>query len=555
VAEKKVDVAILGSGTAGLNATSQVGPTGKSFLLINGGEPGTTCARVGCMPSKALIQVAEDYHRRTHLGRYGVDGHAELTIDIPEAMEHVQDLRDNFVDRVLTNSTDNMGDKFIQAYAHFVDPHTLELDNGDRVVAERFVIATGSRPALPRAWAEFGDKLMTTDTFFEQEDLPKSVAVVGLGIIGLELGQSLSRLGVQVTGFDMAETIGGASDPEVSKSALEIMQKDFPIHLGRPVDITEEGDQLRVTAGDQSVVVDKVLASLGRIPNIEGLALENTGIELDLKGIPVYDPHTMQCGNSHIFIAGDVNGQRPILHEAGDEGKIAGYNAAHDEIVAFQRKLPLSINFCDPNICLVGASYRSLDLENTAIGEVRMAPVGRAMIMGQNRGVIRVYADKKSGLMLGAEMITTRGENLAHLLNWAITQGMTVGDLIQMPFYHPVIEEALQAALNNLYAQVERREPGAGSRQVELSPVEETAGIPIIRSTAWKPLRSASPAVNVSTPGSVNFTSGRISPRDTAAKPVRPPLSSCSWPPSPPAPVSSPGTSARRAASTGRGWR
>lgn len=460
MAEKQVDVAILGSGTAGLNASSRVGPSGKSFVLINGGEPGTTCARVGCMPSKALIQVAEDYHRRTHLGRYGVDGHQEMSIDLPEAMEHVQDLRDNFVDRVLSNSTDNMGDKFIEAYAKFVDPHTLELDNGDRVTADKIVIATGSRPVVPKAWEAFGNKVMTTDSFFELEDLPKSVAVIGLGVIGLELGQSLSRLDIQVTGFDLAETIGGASDPEVNKMAVEIMSKCFDIHLGHAVEINEEGDQLRVTGGENSVLVDIVLCAMGRTPNVEGLALENSGIELDERGIPVFDRNTMQCGDSHIFIAGDLNGERPILHEAGDEGKIAGHNAASDEVMGFKRKLPLAINFCDPNICLIGARFDELDLQTTAIGEVKLAPVGRAMIMGQSRGIIRVYADKASGLMLGAEMITVRGENLAHLLNWAITQGLTVGELIRMPFYHPVIEEALQAALNNLYAQVKAKNDG-----------------------------------------------------------------------------------------------
>jgi dihydrolipoamide dehydrogenase len=460
VTEQKVDVAILGSGTAGLNATSRVGPSGKRFVLINGGEPGTTCARVGCMPSKALIQVAEDYHRRTHLGRYGVDGHQELNIDIPEALEHVQDLRDNFVDRVLSNSTDNMGEKFIEAYARFADPHTLELDNGDRVVADRIIIATGSRPIVPKAWEAFGERVMTTDSFFEQEDLPKSVAVIGLGVIGLELGQSLSRLGIQVSGFDMAPTIGGASDPEVSSMALQIMQNAFPIQLGQPVEISEEGEQLRVSAGETSVLVDTVLCAMGRTPNVESLALENAGIELDARGIPVYDRNTMQCGDSHIFLAGDVNGERPILHEAGDEGKIAGQNAVSDRVVAYRRKVPLAINFCDPNICLVGARYIDLDLDTTAIGEVKLAPVGRAMIMGQNRGVIRVYADKSSGRILGAEMITPRGENLAHLLNWAVSQELTVGDLLRMPFYHPVIEEALQAALNNLYAQVEAKNPG-----------------------------------------------------------------------------------------------
>lgn len=460
MADKQVDVAILGSGTAGLNATSRVGPSGRSFLLINGGEPGTTCARVGCMPSKALIQVAEDYHRRTHMGRYGVDGHQALSIDLPEAMEHVQDLRDNFVDRVLSNSTDNMGDKFIEAYARFVDPHTLELDNGERVIAERIVIATGSRPIVPEAWRAFGERVLTTDDFFEQEDLPGSVAVIGLGVIGLELGQSLSRLGIQVTGFDAANTIGGASDPEVAKMAREIMARDFPIHLGETVEIGEAGEKLRVSAGETSVEVDKVLCAIGRTPNVEGLALENSGLELDARGIPLFDRNTMQCGDSHIFIAGDVNGERPILHEAGDEGKIAGYNASAEQVMAFRRKLPLAINFCDPNICLVGARHEELDLAATAIGEVKLAPVGRAMIMGQNRGIIRLYADKASGRLQGAEMITVRGENLAHLLNWAITQGLSVGELIRMPFYHPVIEEALQAALNNLYAQVEAKNDG-----------------------------------------------------------------------------------------------
>lgn len=460
MSEKTVDVAILGSGTAGLNATSRVGPSGKSFVLINGGEPGTTCARVGCMPSKALIQVAEDYHRRTHLGRYGVDGHEEMSIDIPEALEHVQDLRDNFVDRVLSNSTDNMGEKFIEAYARFVDPHTLQLDNGDRIIAQRIIIATGSRPVVPKAWEAFGDKVMTTDSFFEREDLPKSVAVIGLGVIGLELGQSLSRLGLQVTGFDLAPTIGGASDPEVSSMALEIMKTCFPIHLGQAVEIVAEGEQLRVSAGENSVLVDTVLCAMGRTPNVEGLGLEHAGIKLDARGIPLFDRNTMQCGNSHIFIAGDVNGERPILHEAGDEGKIAGQNAVSDQIMGYRRKVPLAINFCDPNICLVGARYVELNLTTTAIGEVKLAPVGRAMIMGQNRGVIRVYGEKASGRILGAEMITPRGENLAHLLNWAISQHLTVGELVRMPFYHPVIEEALQAALNNLYAQVEAKNPG-----------------------------------------------------------------------------------------------
>ena len=458
--ERNIDVAIIGSGSAGLNAMGQTRKAGKSFVLINGGEAGTTCARVGCMPSKAMIQVAEDYHRRTHLGKYGVDGHEALTLDSSEAMEHVQDLRDTFVDRVLTNSTDDMPeDLFIQDYARFIEPTLLEVGE-QRIRAGAVVIATGSRPLIPKAWQQFGERILTTDTLFELEDLPASIAVIGLGTIGLELGQSLSRLGVDVTGFDQLQGIAGITDPEVAQSAIELISKEFPLHLGQAAEIDEAGEKLRVTAGEHSVLVDRVLCSIGRVPNIDRLGLENLGVPLDKRGLPPFDSNSMQIGDLPVFIAGDVNGERAILHEAGDEGKIAGWNAAHGQRQKFRRKTPLFINFCDPNICTVGRRFSELDMDTTAIGQIKFAPVGRALIMGKNRGVLRVYADKTTGQLLGGEMIGPKGENLAHLLCWCIQQGLSVGDLLRMPFYHPVIEEALQAALYDLYGKVEAKNDG-----------------------------------------------------------------------------------------------
>ena len=467
--ETHVDVAIIGSGSAGLYALGTVKRSGKRFVLINGGEPGTTCARVGCMPSKALIQVAEDYHRRTTYGRFGVDGHQQLSLDVPEAMEYVQDLRDTFVDRVLDSSTDNMGEEFIEGYARFLEPGLLEVD-GLRIRADNVIIATGSRPLVPEPWKTFGDLVLTTDTLFEQETLPKSVAVIGLGVVGLEIGQSLCRMGVDITGIDQLQTIGGADDPEVAKAALDIIGKEFPIWLGHRAELTREGAGLRVSAGDRSVVVDKVLASMGRVPNLDGLGLETLGIPLDANGMPEFHRNTMQVGDLRVFMAGDVTGERPVLHEAGDEGRIAGFNAVNDEIRAFRRKTPLNINFCDPNICSVGQRWSALDPAATAVGEIKFAPVGRALIMGKNKGILRVYGDKASGRILGAEMIGPKGENLAHLLSWSIQQGLTVGELLRMPFYHPVIEEALQAALYDLYAKVEARNTGGITELVPLGP-------------------------------------------------------------------------------------
>ena len=459
--QKKVDVAIIGSGTAGLNAMGRVKRAGKDLVLINGGEPGTTCARVGCMPSKVLIQIAEDFHRRGVFDRMGIEKHEAMHLNAQDSMEHVRDMRDTFVDRVLSNSTDHLGpDVFIEQYARFIEPDLLLLDNGDQIQADSIVIATGSSPVVPEAWKALGDRIVTTDEFFELEDLPDSMAIVGLGVIGLEIGQSLCRMGVDVIGIDMANTIGGITDPEVNKEAVTLIGKEFPLWLGHAVDISEEPDgRLRVSAGDNSMVVDKVLASLGRRPNIDNLGLDKLGVKIDDRGIPAYNPNTMQVGDLPIFLAGDINGDRPILHEAGDEGKIAGYNAAHSGITAFKRKTPLAIVFCDPNIVSVGQRFVDLDPDTSVVGEMKIAPVGRALIMAKNRGVIRVYADKISGKLLGAEMISPKGENLGHLLAWSIQMGLTVGQMLQMPFYHPVIEEALQAALNNVYHKVENKNP------------------------------------------------------------------------------------------------
>lgn len=454
---REVDVAIIGAGSAGLFALSQVRKQTDSYVLIDGGELGTTCARVGCMPSKVLIQVAEDFHRRKIFEREGIEGAEALKVDIPEVMEHVQDLRDTFVDRTL-GATDHLDpDHLLEAYAKFISQDTLEV-NGEEIRAKKIIIATGTTPIIPAAWQSSAEHILTTDELFELEDLPASMAVVGLGSIGLEIGQALSRLGVAVTGIDQVKTVARLADPVVSDLAIDTISREFPLWLGAAANLEMQDDGIKVSCGDQSVVVEKVLASLGRKPNLDQLGLENLSIDLDDRGIPVYDPHTMQVGDTSIFIAGDVNADRALLHEAGHEGRVAGYNAVHENITAFKRKTPLGITFCEPNIATVGAPLDELDEAEIAIGEIQFGPVGRALIMAKNRGVLRVYANKADGRLLGAAMACVKAENLAHLLAWSIQQGLSVQDLLKMPFYHPVIEEALQAALYDALGKLDVKE-------------------------------------------------------------------------------------------------
>ena len=468
---REVEVAIIGAGSAGLYCMSQIKRFTEDFVLIDGGELGTTCARVGCMPSKVMIQVAEDFHRRTIFDREGIEGEEHLSINEEDAMEHVQDLRDTFVDQTLSNSIDLLPEeKLIESNVRFIDANTLETEDGDKIKAKRIIIATGSRPIIPSSWEKFADKILTTDEVFELETLPESVAVIGLGVIGLEIGQSLHRLGVNVTGIDQQEIICGLEDPEVNKSAIEIIGRELPLWLGEAADITLlDNGNLLVNAGDKSVEVEKIFASMGRRPNTDKLNLESTGLEISDNGVPVFNDHTMQLGDSSIYIAGDCNAQKPILHEAGFEGRVAGYNIMQDKPVSFKHKTSLAITFCEPNIVTVGAKYSDLDENSTAIGEIKMAPVGRALIMGKNRGLIRIYANKKSGELLGASLACVKGENLGHLICWCIEMKMTVHQMLRMPFYHPVIEEALQAALYNLKSKLDVDEP---HWPLEIQPME-----------------------------------------------------------------------------------
>lgn len=449
---RKVKYIILGAGSSGLTALGMIRKTTDDFVMINGGHYGTTCARVGCMPSKALIHCAEHFHARHKFSEFGIQGADQLTADIPAMMNRVRGFRDRFTKGVQSFSTDTLAEnQLITGYAKFIGENQVEV-NGEQIEGERIIIATGSRPVVPGPWADLQERLLTSDEIFEQARLPSKVAVIGLGIIGLELGQAMSRLGVEVLGFEMVNTIGGLSSPKASNKAIQLMSEEFPLYLGEAANLERTENGVKVTSSAGSFEVDAVLASLGRRPNIDHLDIEKAGVTLDERGMPKFDINTMQIEDKPIFIAGDVNVFRPILHEAGYEGKMAALNAmSYPEIKSYKRKTPLGVAFSDPQIGFFGTSYRELDLEKTVISEFDLEKNnGRAIVMGEDRGMICLYADKDSKKLLGGEIVMPHAEHFTHLLTWAVEQKMTVLDLVRMPFYHPVLEEAIQGAIGQL---------------------------------------------------------------------------------------------------------
>lgn len=452
---KAVDVAIVGSGTAGLAALREVRRRTDDFVLINAGAWGTTCARVGCMPSKTLIAAARAVHARTKFGEFGIRDGEAVRADIPAVLRRVRKLRDEFVAGVL-KGTEDLGERAVADRARLEGPNRLVV--GDRVIeARRIILAPGSSPIVPAPWRELGDRILTSDELFEQEDLPGRMAVIGLGPLGVEMAQALSRLGIEVHGFEAGPRIAGLSDEKVSDLAAEELGRELAVHLGTQVELAggENGVEVRWDGG--SVAVDRVVVAVGRRPNLTDLGLETLGVELDDRGMPEVDPATMRIGDTPVFLAGDAIGDRPLLHEAADDGHIAGLNATAEEPIRLARRTPLSIVFCDPEVAMVGRRAADLDPDATLTGEVDFADQGRARILQENRGLLRVWADGSDGRLLGAEMAIPAAEHIAQFLALAIGQRLTVHDVLRTPFYHPTLEEGLRTALRGISRQLPPR--------------------------------------------------------------------------------------------------
>ncbi len=456
-----VDVAIIGSGTAGMGAYREVIKKTDSVALIEGGEYGTTCARVGCMPSKLLIAAAEAAHFGQHTDPFGIH-YGPAQIDGRAVMNRVKSERDRFVGFVLEDVEGWKEEHRIRAYAKFVDDNTLSLSDGSTIKADRIIIATGSRTFVPEPFKAFGDRLIVNDDVFQWDDLPESVAVFGAGVIGLELGQALHRLGVRVTLFGRDHFVGPLTDDVVKYKARETFAEEFPFHAHANVTRMENvGDYAEIDhVVEGKTVTEKfeyVLVATGRRPNVDNLGLENTSIKRDERGMPQYVLATGQTSVSHIFIAGDALNNIPLLHEAADEGKLCGYNAArYPEIRAFTKSSPIAVMFSDPQIMMVGESYKKLEERGAdfAIGSVDFKGQGRSRVMLVNNGILRVYGERGTGRFLGAEMFGPRAEHIAHLLAWAHQSNLSVNEMLARPFYHPVIEEGVRTALRNLNAEL-----------------------------------------------------------------------------------------------------
>lgn len=460
-AELEADVVVIGAGSAGLVARRSARAEGASVLLCDPGPLGTTCARVGCMPSKLLIAAAEVARSARGAARFGVDV-GGVVVDAERVFARVRAERDRFAGFVVRDMEALGPHELLRESVRLTGATTLVSASGRRIRARSVVIATGSAIIVPATFASLRDTLLTSDTIFELKSVPRRLAVVGGGIIGLELGQAMAALGSEVTLFDRGDQLGPTTDPAVTEAVSAAVGAELRLRLGGEVTRADEADGIatlewrgRIGAPER-LEFDAVLVAVGRAPRLAELGLEVAGATLDARGRPQLDPNSLAVRGTSLFIAGDVSALRPLLHEAADEGRIAGRNAAafaragEDAVHRYERRTPLAVVFSHPQIAMVGMSYRDAQRVGARVGAVSFADQGRARVQGDNAGLLRVYGEPGSGRLLGMEMIGPAAEHLAHLIAWSIQGRMTVIEALERPFYHPVIEEGLRTALRDL---------------------------------------------------------------------------------------------------------
>ncbi len=456
---REVEYVILGVGTAGLGAFSRIRKQTDSVLLIQHGPYGTTCARVGCMPSKMLIAAGDLAHAIDEGAYFGIDGHYQ--VNGKRVFERLkQDRADKFVGGVM-KYVKSIKDQFkIEGKATFVDQHTIDVDGKLQIKADKVIIACGSAPYVSPVFESLQHELDTSDTIFELDDLPKSLAVVGLGVIALELGQAFHRLGVATTLYGRSGRIGAFEHPDMQKEVMRTLQQELDIvpqgNFTKATKVVGGYELTYVTGAGETITktYERVLLASGRVSNLKSMNLEKAGLELDSRGIPKYDLLTMQCGDAPVFIAGDATEDLPLWHEAYIEGRIAAASAiSYPQRQEGKRSAGLGIFFTDPQMATVGASYSALDPEQIIVGRARMRGP-RHEIYNDLRGMIQVYVAKDSGILLGAEIFGRGAEHMAQTLVLAIEHEMTVAEILQMPVYHPSLEEVMKEALNKALFQL-----------------------------------------------------------------------------------------------------
>ncbi|MFN3396372.1 MAG: dihydrolipoyl dehydrogenase [Thermodesulfovibrionales bacterium] len=452
-------IVILGGGPAGYVGALKAAQLGAEVTVVEDTEVGGTCLNRGCIPTKTLIASAEVLNKVRNSAEYGLELNGSVSPDIQKIID-----RKNKVVSIQVKGIRSLfkswGVNLIEGKGILLSPEKIEVEKRDGtreiINADRIIIATGSRPAQIPTFPFDGERILSSDDALNIREIPRSLLIVGAGVIGCEFACIFSEFGTEITIVEMLPRAVSTEDVEVSE-LLERELKKKKIKLITGVSVTRvEGarDGMHAYLSDgKEIVTEKILVSIGRALNSENIGLEAVGVHKGPRGEIVVN-EKMETNISGIYAAGDVTGGILLAHVASREGIVAAVNACGGDAKMDYSVVPAAI-FTSPEIASVGlreqqASEKGLNIKT---GHFQFRGLGKAHAMGEISGFVKIISDAKDDRVLGAHIIGPHASDLIHEIAVAMNAGLKVKDIAKTIHAHPTLAEGIMEASEDVHGE------------------------------------------------------------------------------------------------------
>jgi mercuric reductase len=431
-----VDLAIIGSGSAGFGAAIKAREQGARVIMVERGTIGGTCVNIGCVPSKTLLRAAETYRAAGHHPFAGIHTRAEAV-----SLDHAVAQKDRLVGYLQQTKYSNLIGEYdwelVQGEARFTGADTLAV--GDRTIrAATFLIASGARPSVPPIPGLIDAGYLTSTEALDLTEVPRSLVVIGAGYIALELGQLFRHLGSEVTILQRGERLLPDSEPEVAEAVeTSLNRTGIRVLTGTHVQRVERDDQgqrlhVEINGTPDVLEAEHILVAAGRSPNVETLNLAAAGVETDQRGAVVVDTQ-LRTTNPRIFAAGDVTLCPQYVYVAAYQGGLIVDNALNGANRLCDLTALPGVIFIDPQVATVGLTEQQARAAGHEVksGVLPIDAVPRAQVNYEDIGVFKLVADATTDRVLGAHIVAGNAGDVIYAATLAVKHGLTVADLVE----------------------------------------------------------------------------------------------------------------------------
>lgn len=455
------DVLVIGGGAAGLTTAGIAAGLGAKTIMIEKEQLGGDCTWTGCIPSKTLIKSASVLHNLKKSEKYGLDITAEK-ISTRNIMKHVDEIRRQVYEEAdKPEIFEQMGIEVVQGEATFIDDHTVEIkqkSGASTEVSARFIfICTGAKAVVPPIFGIEDIEYLTNESLFDIDNLPGSLLIIGAGPVGVEMAQSFARFGARVKVVDMAPRILMKDDPDLTEIVKKSLESDgVCFYLNADVMNAERGDEgveikIETNGTEEMLIADQLFIAAGRKANIDSLQLDVAGIKYTKQGITVTD--TCRTSKKHIYAIGDVTGLYQFTHMSEHMAKVATTNALMKVPAKIDHKHVPRVTYSQPELAQVGATEKELTEKGTKFEVYRFpfSKIDRAITDGNTTGLIKVFAKKWSGKILGASIAGAQAGEMISLYALAMRNGISLRSFADTIYPYPTYGLGARRAADQWY--------------------------------------------------------------------------------------------------------